>query len=141
MSEPPDERASSDEPQGLSANQEFFRKSHRALTELFDKARAANELHFAMALHPECRGMQDAGWSTAHEAVTAFDEFSNLLRQLPSGASIRIRIALAFYNHVAEGSEFYEAPKKLLLTIEGKRNNTMPFLSVPAATFPVNAAG
>ena len=50
-------------------NREFYEKAIRSLRDLFDRAKAAHELHFAMALMPEFRGMQDAGWSTAHESV------------------------------------------------------------------------
>ena len=52
-------------------NQAFFEKAERALRDLFDRAKAAHELHFAMALMPEFRGEQDAGWSTADESVRA----------------------------------------------------------------------
>ena len=34
---------------------------------------------------------------------------------------------LAFYAHVSEGSGFYEIPKAMLLTVEGRGNNIMPF--------------
>lgn len=79
-----------------------------------------------MALMPEFRGAQDAGWSTAHEFVRAYDEFTALVRSM-SPSPVRVRVILAFYNHVAEGAGFYEIPKKLLLTIEGRGNNFMPF--------------
>src|ERR1700730_15037139 len=39
-------------------NQAFFEKAERALRDLFDRAKAAHELHFAMALMPEFRGEQ-----------------------------------------------------------------------------------
>ena len=107
-------------------NQAFFEKAERALRDLFDRAKAAHELHFAMALMPEFRGEQDAGWSTADESVRAFDEFAELVRSLPKTPA-RVRVVLAFYMHVAEGAGFYELPKKLLLTIEGRGNNMWPF--------------
>ena len=107
-------------------NQAFFEKAERALRDLFDRAKAAHELHFAMALMPEFRGEQDAGWSTADESVRAYDEFAELVRSLPKTPA-RVRVVLAFYMHVAEGAGFYEIPKKLLLTIEGRGNNMWPF--------------
>ena len=107
-------------------NQAFFEKAERALRDLFDRAKAAHELHFAMALMPEFRGEQDAGWSTADESVRAYDEFAELVRSLPKTPA-RVRVVLAFYMHVAEGAGFYELPKKLLLTIEGRGNNMWPF--------------
>lgn len=108
-------------------NQEFYDKAARALTDLCERARAAHELHFVMALMPEFRGMEDAGWSTAHEAVRAYDEFSALVKSLSREKTVQARVILAFYAHVAEGSGFYEIPKKLLLTIGGKGNNIYPF--------------
>jgi hypothetical protein len=107
-------------------NAEFFEKAARSLHELFDRAKAAHELHFAMALMPEFRGAMDEGWSTAVESVRAYDEFMSLVNSM-NPAPIRIRVVLAFYAHVAEGSGFYEIPKKLLLTIEGRGNNLWPF--------------
>jgi len=107
-------------------NQAFFEKAERSLRDLFDRAKAAHELHFAMALMPEFRGEQDAGWSTADESVRAYDEFAELVRSLPKTPA-RVRVVLAFYMHVAEGAGFYEIPKKLLLTIEGRGNNMWPF--------------
>lgn len=108
-------------------NQEFYDKAVRALTDLCERAKAAHELHFVMALMPEFRGLQDAGWSTAHEAMRAYEEFSALVKSLSPEEHVRPRVVLAFYAHVAEGSGFYEIPKKLLLTIEGRGNNVFPF--------------
>jgi hypothetical protein len=108
-------------------SQEFYDKAERALRALFDKAKAAHELHFAMALMPEMRGLQDAGWNTAEEAVHAYDQYSALLEKLGKKDIVRLRVILAFYLHAAECSGFYEIPKKMLLTTEGKGNNFMPF--------------
>ena len=111
-------------------NQEFYDKAEKALRDLFQKAQTANELHFVMALMPEMRGMQDGGWNTAEEAVHAYEQFSKLLEKLSHDDVVRIRVVLAFYQHVAECSGFYEIPKKMLLTIEGKGNNFLPFQKI-----------
>jgi hypothetical protein len=108
-------------------NTEFFEKAERALREVFDKAKSTNELHFAMALMPEVRGMQDGGWNTAEEAVSAYGQYSALLDRLAQDDVVRVRVLLAFYLHTSECSGFYEVPKKMLLTIEGKGNNYLPF--------------
>jgi hypothetical protein len=79
-----------------------------------------------MALMPEFRGAQDAGWSTADESIRAYDEFVALVKSLPA-SPVRVRVVLAFYTHVAEGAGFYEIPKALLLTVEGRGNNIIPF--------------
>jgi hypothetical protein len=108
-------------------DEEFYNKAMSAFRDLCNRAKAAHELHFAIALMPEFRGMQDAGWSTAFEATHAYEDFADLLETIDKSRSIYPRVALAFYNHVAEGSGFYEVPKKLMLTIEGRGNNMSPF--------------
>lgn len=109
-------------------NQAFYDKAERTLRELFERAKAAHELHFVMALMPEFRGMQDAGWNTAEEAIHAYDQYTELIKNLIGKDDIiRVRVILAFYMHVAEGSGFYEMPKKMLLTVQGRGNNIYPF--------------
>src|SRR5216683_400869 len=92
-------------------NQPFYEKVNSALRDLFERAKAAQELHFAMALGPEFRGSQDSGWSTAHESVRTYDEFQEHVTSMAQGTPIFVRVILAFYNHVAEGAGFYEIPK------------------------------
>jgi len=111
-------------------NEAFYEKAANSLRDLCERAKAAHELHFAMALMPEFRGSQDAGWSTAHEAVRAYDQFTSLVKSMSREDEVRTRVLLAFYNQVAEGSGFYEIPKKLLLTVEGNGNNIWPFQSL-----------
>ncbi|MBP2431499.1 hypothetical protein [Bradyrhizobium elkanii] len=109
------------------SNQAFYDKAGAALRDLFQQAKAKNELHFAMALMPELRGMQDAGWNTAEEAARAADQFTDHINSINEGDPMRVRVALAFYLQLAEGSGFYEMPKKMMLTVEGRGNNIIPF--------------
>ncbi|MFN8700779.1 MAG: hypothetical protein ACK5XB_08775 [Rhodospirillales bacterium] len=111
-------------------DEEFIDKIERSLRVLFLKAQAKDELQFAMSLMPEFRGMQDAGWNTAQEAVWAFDDFIALLNVMDKAARVRTRVALMFYAHMAEGAGFYEIPKKMLLTIEGRGNSQFPFAAL-----------
>ena len=111
---------------GQKSTLPFFERAERSLRDLFDRAEAAHELHFAMTLMPEFRGEQEGGWSTANESVRAYDEFTALAKSLEA-SPVRVRVILAFYAHVAEGAGFYEIPKALLLTIEGRGNNMIPF--------------
>jgi hypothetical protein len=62
----------------VAENEKFFEKSERAFRDLFDRARAKNELHFTLSLNPEFRGEQDVGWSTADDAHIAFKRISRL---------------------------------------------------------------
>ena len=103
---------------GEKQNEEFFEKAERAFKQLFDAARARNELDFAFALEPEERGYRNSGWSSAAETFIAFDDY---LEFLNSGEITRFkfRVALSFYCHLSEAGGFYEVPKKLLLVSEG----------------------
>jgi hypothetical protein len=112
---------------GQDPNQPFYEKAERGLRDLFERAKAAHELHFAMALAPEFRGSQDHGWSTAHESVLAHDQFTALVKQLKPEASIRVRVILAFYNHVAEGAGFTRFRR--LCCSQPKGVETLPYRS------------
>lgn len=107
-------------------NEEFFEKTERAFRDLCDRARAKNELHFALSLNPEFRGEQDAGWSTADDAHMAFAEYLAFLTE-GEFTSLKARIALAFYCHLAEASGYYEIPKNMLRVVGGQPYNLWPF--------------
>lgn len=110
-------------------NEEFFERADRAFRKLFDAARAKDELHFAMALMPELRGMQDAGWSTAAETQHAFGEYLAFLEKLED-EKMRCRVALSFYCHIAEASGFYEVPKNMLRIAGGEGHVLWPFMEL-----------
>ena len=108
------------------ANSAFNEKAKLAFQKLFDSAKAKNELHFALSLAPEFRGMQDAGWNTAMEAQVAFQEYLQFMQANPDDA-FKARVALAFYSHLAEASGFYEVPKNMLRVAGGERYSAWPF--------------
>lgn len=108
------------------ANLAFFEKAETSIRDLFERAKATNELHFALSLAPEFRGCQDAGWSTAEDAHFAFDEYLAFLNDGPLTA-LKARVALAFYCHLSEASGFYEIPKNMLRVAEGETYNLWPF--------------
>lgn len=97
-----------------------------AFDQLFEAAKAREEVQFAMALNPEFRGMQDAGWSTAAESMSAIDEYLELINGLSAGP-MKIRIALSLYSHLSEASGFYEVPKNMLRIASGDDYNLWPF--------------
>jgi hypothetical protein len=107
-------------------NQRFYEKAERALRGLFEVAKARNELHFALSLNPEFRGMRDAGWSSAQEVHTAFADYLSFLRE-GEPSRLKTRVALGFYCHLAEASGFYEIPKNMLRVAEGQLYNMEPF--------------
>src|SRR5439155_8427794 len=77
----------------------FFEKAERSLRDLFDRAKARNELQFVLSLTPEFRGMQDPGWSTAADAQVAFGDYLAFLKECES-ARLKARVALGFYCHL-----------------------------------------
>lgn len=110
----------------MKANVLFLEKAETAIRELFELAKSKNELHFALSLAPEVRGCQDPGWSTAHDAHAAFNQYLEYLNDGPFSA-VKARVALAFYCHLSEASGFYEIPKNMLRVAEGEKYNLWPF--------------
>lgn len=107
-------------------NKDFSVKAELAIRDLFKLAKAQNELQFAFSLSAEFRGLQGPGWNTAIEAHKAINDYNSIL----SGdiePSIRARIALGFYCHLAEASGFYEVPKNMLRVVEGHPYSLCPF--------------
>jgi len=110
----------------VEENKAFFEKIERALRDLFDRARARSELHFVFSLNSEFRGEQDAGWSTADDAHMAFAEYLAFIME-GEFTSLKARVALAFYCHLAEASGYYEIPKNMLRVVGGQPYNLWPF--------------
>lgn len=109
-----------------SSFEQFAERCFAAWKELFDAAKAKEEMQFALALNPENRGMQGAGWSTAEEARRALDEYTDLIKNLPA-AAIRVRVALSLYSHLSEASGLYEVPKNMLRIASGDDYSMWPF--------------
>ena len=107
-------------------NEEFYDKANAALRVLFAAAQRKNELHFALAMMPEMRGLQDPGWNTAQETVKAFDEYLEFLEGMEPG-KMKCRVALSFYTHLSEASGYYEVPKNMLRVAEGLGHVLWPF--------------
>lgn len=108
-------------------NQRFYEKADVALRRLFESARSRHELHFAMSLNPEFRGMQDAGWSSAGDAIVAFSDYKRFLEKQGENPRFRTRVGLSFYCHLAEASGFYEIPKNMLRVASGDAYHMDPF--------------
>jgi len=104
-------------------NGPFLDKAHVALRDLFQRAKAADELNFAFSLAPGSRPYSVSPVFDAHDAFKDYYDFLVNHR----GEKICARIALAFYCHVSEASGFWEIPKNLLCIIKGGTYNPMPF--------------
>ena len=107
-------------------NRIFYEKANESFRHLFQLAKAKNELHFALSLMPEFRGMRAAGWNTTEDTHIAFQEYLDFLKKYPD-SGFRARVAIGFYCHLAEASGFYEIPKNMLRVIDGKRYSILPF--------------
>ena len=112
--------------------QAYVDRCFSAWEELFAAARGREELQFAMALNPEFRGMQDAGWSTAEDTHKALEQYLELLNNLPS-SPVKVRIALSLYSHLSEASGFYEVPKAIAFfqTLEHQMMDTVRTYATP----------
>jgi len=110
-------------------NEQFFTLFEKSFKELLVLAKKKNELHFAIALSPEFRGMQDAGWNTAVESLRAFEEYIEFIETI-NNSKMKVRISLAFYCHIAESSGLYEIIKKMLDICSGKSNGIAPFADI-----------
>lgn len=56
-------------------NEAFLAKAEMALTRLFEAAKNKNELHFALSLTPEFRGLQGPGFNSANESFAAIQDY------------------------------------------------------------------
>jgi hypothetical protein len=106
--------------------QAYVDSCRAAWAELFGAAKAREEMQFAMALNPEFRGMQDAGWSTADDSFRAVEEYLELLSGMDP-KPIKLRVALSFYSYLSEASGLYEVPKNMMRIASGDEYNLSPF--------------
>jgi len=116
-------------PEATEDTIKFLKRVEAAFRDLFDRARSINELHFALALAPEFRGCQDAGWCTWEESNRAFDEYSEFVEREPP-STFKTRVAMSFYCHLSEASGYYEAPKNMMRIVGGDEYRMRPFLEL-----------
>jgi hypothetical protein len=113
--------------------EQFCNRCYEAFTELFDAAKAREEVQFAAALNPEFRGERGPGWSTAEESRRALKEYLDLLEKLEA-SPIKVRVALSLYSHLSEASGFYEVPKNMMRIASGEDYNLWPFRHLASRT-------
>jgi hypothetical protein len=111
-------------------NEAFFAEAKAGLTSLFAKARQKNELHFALSLIHEMRGIQGPGFNTTDECFVAIEDYLSFLKSDATPSRLKVRVALAFYCHLGEASGFYEIPKNMLRVAEGQNHSLWPFRDI-----------
>jgi len=102
-------------------------RAEAAIDALFADARTKSEIDFVLALNPEFRGIQDAGWSPAEEVLRAIEDFSGFLNDGGVAIRLRVRAALGFYCNLCEASGLYEVPKNLMRILDGQKHHCWPF--------------
>lgn len=114
----------------LQALADFIGKCRSIFLDLFDRAKKVDEVQFAIALGPEMRGAQDVGWNTAIEATHTLEDYHRPLEIAPPDSSMRVRVGLSLYCHLAEASGFYEVPKNMMVIASGGSYSLNPFSSL-----------
>lgn len=109
----------------LSPSSPFLEKAERALEDLFERARAKDELNFALSLAPEFKAYTLTSAIDATRAVKEYRSFLELEQFYRE--SIRARVALAYYCHVAEAAGLWGVPMCMLGVLEGEKYNISPF--------------
>lgn len=105
----------------------FANETARQLGLLFKFARQMSELDFAGSLSGECRGMQDAGWSTTITAEQVFEELNERLAAGPVESFADMRIILLLYSQLSEAGGVYESPKNMMGIVKNAPYNLWPF--------------
>ena len=118
-------------------NDRFFEKGRALMPELYDSARAKNELDFVRTIAADLWNQGDADTSIAAETQMFFNDYIMYLDHVEF-TRVNLRIMLGFYCHLARGVGHYEIIGNLLGIVEGKRYQEWPFGDLPVA--PLGAA-
>lgn len=107
-------------------NDRFFEKMQPIFFELYDSARAENELDFVRTIAADLWNESDADTSIAAETQIFFNDYVMYLDQVEF-TRINLRIALGFYCQLAHGAGHYEIIGNLLRIVAGGRYREWPF--------------
>lgn len=88
------------------------------LDPLFEKAKQTEEYDFILTLL-RVRGLQDAGWDSWENTLSAVKKIYNLHRRIRDFETIR-HLFLWLYGHIVEASEPYETIANLLNIVDGR---------------------
>jgi hypothetical protein len=111
------------------------------LSELFERARAADEFEFCSALL-RIRGMEDAGWDPLLETEELVGQ---ILAQVhaPIEMSFRVRLYLFIYCHLAEMDGLWSTLANMVQIAHGSRYSLAPLkgVSISAEVKSLRSAG
>jgi hypothetical protein len=119
-------------------NDLFFERLTPVLTELYDSARAKNELDFVRTIAVDLWNSDTADTSVAAEAQMVFNDYMMYLDQVDF-TRINLRIMLGFYCQLARGAANYEIVGNLLRIVGGGRYQEWPFESLPSGPTVTNS--
>lgn len=107
-------------------NDRFFERMQPAMTELYDSARAMNELDFVRTIAADLWNNDDAETSIAAETQMFFNDYIMYLDHVDL-TRVNLRIMLGFYCQLARGAGHYEIIGNLLRIVGGGRYREWPF--------------
>jgi hypothetical protein len=111
-------------------NDRIFERLSPALIELYDSARAKNELDFVRTIAVDLWNNGTADTSIAAEAQMTFNDYMMYLDQVDF-TRINLRIMLGFYCQLARSVGYYEVIGNLLGIVGGERFREWPFADLP----------
>lgn len=103
----------------------FLVKAWAALDNLFERARAKDELNFALSLSGEFKAYTYTSAMESQHAFRDFDEFMALDQF--RGRPIRLRVAFSYYLYTAESAGLWCIPMAVMGVLAGSHYNIEPF--------------
>lgn len=103
----------------------FLDKARVALDNLFEFARAKDELNFALSLSGEFKAYTYTSAMESQRAFRDFDEFMALDQF--RGRPIRLRVAFSYYLYIAESAGLWCIPMAVMGVLAGGYYNIEPF--------------
>jgi hypothetical protein len=103
----------------------FLAKSRAALNDLFERARATDELNFVSCLSGEFKAYT---FTSAMESRQAFQDFEDFLAlEQFRNKPIRLRVAFSYYLYTAESAGLWCIPMAVMGVLAGGHYNIEPF--------------
>jgi hypothetical protein len=119
-------------------NELFFAKFKPVMGELYDSARAMNELDFVRTIGSGLWNSGTAATSLAAETQMFFNDYVMYLDQVEF-TRINLRIMLGFYCQLARGAGYYQIVGNLLRIVGGECYREWPFGNLPSGPTVTNS--